>query len=197
MWENEEEMNEFAGASGIVPPMGDVETDTGQALVVTDSASTLDVTSQERGWAAAAHLSILLTLLLGLATGGIGALLGVAVPAIIWLVHREKSDYVADQARQATLYQLAGFVALLVLVIGGVILLAVGWAISAVLTIILIGLVLALVMVVVTVALIAAVIALPIAQVVYGCYAAAEASSGRPFRYWWIADLVDRYQATV
>jgi hypothetical protein len=34
---------------------------------------------------------------------------------------------------------------------------------------------------------------LPIAQVVYGCYAAAETYNGRPFRYYWIADLIDRY----
>jgi hypothetical protein len=41
----------------------------------------------------------------------------------------------------------------------------------------------------------AAIIALPIAQVVYGCYAALEAYNGRPFRYWWVADVIDRYQA--
>jgi hypothetical protein len=37
--------------------------------------------------------------------------------------------------------------------------------------------------------------ALPIAQVVYGCYAAVETYSGRPFRYWWVADQIDRYQS--
>ena len=36
---------------------------------------------------------------------------------------------------------------------------------------------------------------LPIAQVVYGCYAALEAYNGRPFRYRWVADLIDRYEA--
>ena len=196
MWETENLDTSYGDTDETIPPVVDADVESGQMLIVTNSTSTLSVTHEERKWAAVAHASILLTLLLGLVTGGIGALLGVAVPAIIWYIHRDKSEYVEDQARQATLFQLAGFVALLVLVIGGVILLALGWAISAVLTIILVGLLLALVMVVVTVVLGAAVIALPIAQVVYGCYAAAEAYNGRPFSYRWISDLVDRYQAT-
>jgi hypothetical protein len=40
-----------------------------------------------------------------------------------------------------------------------------------------------------------AIVALPIAQAVYGCYAALEVRNGRPFRYRWISDLIDRYQA--
>jgi uncharacterized Tic20 family protein len=195
MWDNEEEGTEIGDAGQSMAPLVHAEAESGQMLIVSASTSGLGVTREERTWAAVAHASILLTLLLGLASGGIGALLGMAIPAIIWYVHRDKSDYVVDQARQATLFQLAGFVALLVLVIGGVILLVVGWVISAVLTIVLVGLLLALAMVVVTVILVAAVIALPIAQVVYGCYAAIETYNGKPFRYWWIADLADRYQA--
>ena len=40
-----------------------------------------------------------------------------------------------------------------------------------------------------------AIVALPIAQVIYGCYAAVETYSGRPFRYRWVADQIDRYQS--
>jgi uncharacterized Tic20 family protein len=50
-------------------------------------------------------------------------------------------------------------------------------------------------MLIVTLAWVAAVVALPFVQVVYGCYAALEAYNGRPFRYWWIADVIDRYQS--
>lgn len=155
----------------------------------------LGVTREEMIWAALAHASILLTLLLGLASGGIAAILGPIVPAIIWYVNRDKSDYVADQARQATIFQLAGFVALLALAIAGAILIAVGWAVSAVLVIVLVGLILLPIMLIVTLVWIVAIVAMPVALVVYGCYGALEAYNGRSFRYYWIADMIDRYQA--
>jgi uncharacterized Tic20 family protein len=58
-----------------------------------------------------------------------------------------------------------------------------------------VGLILLPIMLIVTLAWIVAIVALPIAQVVYGCYAALEAYNGRPFRYHWIADMMDRYQS--
>ena len=146
-------------------------------------------------WAAMAHGSILLTLLLGMLTGGIAALLGPIVPAIIWYVYRDKSEYVVEQARQATVFQLVGLLALLALVLVGAILVAAGWVVSAVLVLVLIGLILLVVMTIVTLVWGAGLVALPIALVVYGCYAALEAYNGRPFRYRWVADMIDRYQA--
>jgi uncharacterized Tic20 family protein len=159
------------------------------------TTSYLGLTREEMKWAALAHGSILVTLLLGIITGGLGAILGVAIPVVIWYMYRDKSDYVVDQARQATVFQLAGFVALLALIIGGTLLLVVGWSASAVLTVILIGLLLMPIMVVLTVLLVAAVVALPIVMVVYGCYAAVETHNGRPFRYRWVTEMIDRYQA--
>ena len=165
------------------------------ALKTVNPAARLGLTREEMNWAAVAHASILVTLLLGILTGGIGAILGVIIPAVIWYVYRDKSEYVTDQARQATIFQLAGFVAWLGLVFLGTILVVVGWTVSAVLVIVLIGLILLPVMLVLTLFWIVAIVALPIVQVVYGCYAALEAYNGRPFRYQWVADLVDRYQA--
>jgi uncharacterized Tic20 family protein len=165
------------------------------ALEAARPAPHLGLTRSETNWAALAHASILLTLLLGLSTGGIAAILGPIVPALIWITQRDKSEYVEQQARQATLFQLAGILGLLALAIVGALLVAVGWAVSAVLVIVLVGLLLLPVMLIVTVLWVAAVVALPIIQVVYGCYAALEAYNGRPFRYLWIADLVDRYQS--
>lgn len=154
----------------------------------------LGLTRNETNWAALAHASILLTLLLGVTTGGIAAILGPIVPALIWYAFREKSEYVTDQARQATIFQLVGLLGLLALVLVGAILLAVGWAVSAVLVIVLVGVILLVVMLIVTLAWGAALVVLPVAQVVYGCYAALEAYNGRSFRYWWIADAIDRYE---
>ena len=163
------------------------------AVVAVPSRTHLGLTREEMNWAAIAHASIVLTLLLGMVTSGLGAILGVFVPALIWYAHREKSDYVAEQARQATAFQLAGFAAMLVLALGGALILTVGWTVSAILVLVLIGLLLLPVMLLLTVLTVVALVALPVAQVIYGCYAAAETYSGRPFRYAWIADLVDRH----
>jgi uncharacterized Tic20 family protein len=155
----------------------------------------LGLTREETNWAAVAHASFLVTLLLGIATGGLGAILGVAIPAIIWYVYRDKSEYVVEQARQATVFQLAGVLGWLLLVIGGALLIAVGWMVGAVLVIILVGLLLLPIMLILTLIWVIAIIGLPIAQAVYACYAAAEAYNGRPVRYRWFADAIDRYQA--
>lgn len=172
-----------------------LEPEAEQPRQVLAPAPHLGLTRKEMNWAAMAHASILLTLLLGATTGGIAALLGPIVPALIWYANRDKSEYVAEQARQATTFQVAGLVALLALALVGALLVAVGWAVSAVLVIVLIGVILLVVMLIVTLAWSAALIALPVVQVVYGCYAALEAYNGRPFRYWWVADAIDRYQA--
>jgi uncharacterized Tic20 family protein len=171
------------------------EDEEGRSLAVVTPTPHLGLTREEMNWAALAHVSILLTLLLGISTGGIAAVLGPIIPAIIWYVFREKSEYVEEQARQATIFQLAGILALLALAVVGAILVAAGWVVSAVLVILLVGLLLLPVMAIVTLLWGVAIVALPIAQVIYGCYAAVEAYSGRPFRYKWIADQIDRYQA--
>lgn len=165
------------------------------SLETVRQAPYLGLTRSETNWAALAHASILLTLLLGVSTGGIAAILGPIVPALIWVAHRDKSEYVVQQARQATIFQAAGLLGLLALAVLGALLMVVGWAVSAVLVIVLVGLLLLPVMLIVTVLWVAAVVALPIVQVVYGCYAALDAYNGRPFRYLWIADLMDRYQS--
>jgi uncharacterized Tic20 family protein len=165
------------------------------ALEVVAPPAHLGLAREEMTWSALAHASILLTLLLGVASGGIAAFLGPIVPAIIWYVYRDKSEYVVEQARQATIFQLAGILGWLVLVIGGAILVAAGWAVSAILLVVLVGLILMPVMLLVTLIWGVAIVALPIAQVIYGCYAALEAYNGRPFRYQWFADMIDRYQA--
>ena len=165
------------------------------ALEPATPAPHLGLTREEMGWAAVAHASILLTVLLGVTTGGIAVFLGPIVPAIIWYIYRDRSEYVVEQARQATIFQVAGILALLALVIVGAVLLTVGWVVSAVLVIVLVGLILLPAMLIVTLGWVVAIVALPIAQMVYGCYAAIEAYNGRPFRYRWVADQIDRYLA--
>jgi len=152
----------------------------------------LGVTRQEMTGAALAHISILVTVLLGLMTGGIVVVLGPIIPAIIWYAYRGKSAYVVDQARQATLFQVAGIVAILALAIVGAGVIAIGWVVSGLLVFVLVGLILLPVMLMVTLLWVVAMVGLPIAQMIYGCYAALETYNGRPFRYRWVADLIDR-----
>jgi uncharacterized Tic20 family protein len=149
----------------------------------------------ERIWAAVAHASVLLTVILGLSTGGLGAVLGLALPAAIWYGSRGKSEFVSEHARQATLYQLAGLVALVALVVLGSVLLVLGWIVAGVLTLVLVGLVLIPIMLLGTIVWAVAAVGLPIAQVAYGCYAAVQAGEGRPFYYRWVSELVERYRS--
>ena len=60
------------------------------------------VSSNERNLAALAHASILV----GMFTSGVG---GILVALVIWLTQKEKSAYVAFQALQALVYQVAVF----------------------------------------------------------------------------------------
>lgn len=155
----------------------------------------LGLTRDEMNWAAIAHGSAVLTLLLAIATSGVGALLGVAVPAIIWYVYRNRSEYVAEQARQATVFQLAGIVGMLGLALVGAIAIVLVWVVTGLLSAVLIGLLLIPLALVLTLLFVVAVVGLPVAMGIYGAYGASEAYNGRPFRYRWIADLVDRYVA--
>ena len=60
------------------------------------------VSQDERALAALAHASIVL----GVFTSGMG---GIVAALVIWLVQKEKSAYVAFQALQALVYQIATF----------------------------------------------------------------------------------------
>src|SRR5258708_9734953 len=52
-------------------------------------------TEQERTWAAVAHISALITLLVGVPTAGVGLLATLLIPLMIFLYYREKSSYFA------------------------------------------------------------------------------------------------------
>src|SRR5215213_3376178 len=115
----------------------------------------------EKMWSMLAHLSILLNLITG-----IGGLIGALV---IWLVYKDRSPRVGFHALQSLWYQVAWIV-----------ILAVGWTITGLLTIILVGFLLFPVMIV-----------LSLVPFVHQCYAAYKISQGVDYRYPIIADMVD------
>jgi uncharacterized Tic20 family protein len=95
--------------------------------------------------------------------------LGPVVALIIWLVYKDRSRKVAFHALESMWYQ-----------IGWLVILAVGWTVTGLLTTILIGFLLIPVMAVVSVV-----------PFVHAAYAAYRASKGEEYRYPVAADLTD------
>ena len=87
---------------------------------------------EERTWSVLSHLSMFLNLLTGF--------LGPVAALIIWLVYKDRSQKVAFHALQSMWYQ-----------IGWLVILAVGWTVTTVLLVVLIGFLLIPVMAIVTV----------------------------------------------
>jgi uncharacterized Tic20 family protein len=128
------------------------------------------LTNEEMTAAMLAHASTLL----GFATGGLA---GVAAAFLIWLLYREKSKYVAFQAMQALVFQMAWM--------GATIAVAAAMVLS-ILTICLIPLGLVLLL---------AVVGLPFAGLFYGLYAAYETYYGADFLYWKVGEFVQQQMA--
>lgn len=123
-----------------------------------DSATNMNA-QDERTWSIVAHLSVLAGLI-GLMP--LGAL-------IVWLLYKDKSPRVGFHALQALFYQLAWLVILIV-----------GWTLSFVLTVVLIGFLLMPVMALAS-----------LVPFIHGCYAAYKVSQGVEYRYPFIADRID------
>ena len=115
----------------------------------------------ENTWSVLAHLSVFLNLLTGF-LGPVGAL-------VIWLVYKDRSPRVSFHALQSLWYQVAWMV-----------ILAVGWVVAGLLTVVLIGFLLFPVMILLTVV-----------PFVHMGYAAYKVSQGVDYRYPFVADMVD------
>lgn len=116
----------------------------------------------ENTWSVLAHLSVFLNLLTGF--------LGPVAALVIWLMYKDRSPRVSFHALQSALYQVAWLV-----------ILAVGWTVTGILTAIIIGFLLIPVMIVLTVV-----------PFVHMGYAAYKVSQGVDYRYPWVADLLER-----
>jgi len=127
-------------------------------------------TQDERTLAALAHASTLLNLVTGF--------LGLIVAGIIWLSYRDRSRFVAFQALQSAVFQLATLVVVAILAA----ITAVTWTISGLLTAVLIGLCLMPLALVLTLI----VVLVLLAAIIYQLYAALQTYHGRDFEYWWV-----------
>jgi uncharacterized Tic20 family protein len=120
----------------------------------------------ERTWSVLAHLSVFLNLLTGF--------LGPVAALVIWLVYKDRSNRVSFHALQSLWYQVAWMV-----------ILALGWTIAGILTVVLIGFLLFPVMIVAT-----------LVPFVHMGYAAYKVSQGVDYRYPFIADMIDNNRPT-
>ena len=123
------------------------------------SAATMSP-SDENTWSVLAHLSVFLNLFTGIG-GPVAAL-------VIWLVYKDRSQRVSFHALQSLWYQVAWMV-----------LLTVGWTISGILTVVLIGFLLMIPMFFLSL--------LPFVQAVYAAY---KVNEGVDYRYPWVADMI-------
>ena len=123
--------------------------------------------SDERTWAMFAHLSILVNLISGF--------LGLLAALIIYLVYKDRSRYVAYHSLQSLFFQLVFW-------LGGGIVAGIVWALTGVLSAVLIGLL--------CIPVAGLISLIPIAALVYGIVGAVQASQGRDFRYWLVGDWV-------
>jgi uncharacterized protein len=116
---------------------------------------------EERTWSILAHLSMFVNLFTGF--------LGPVAALIIWLVYKDRSQKVAFHALQSMWFQ-----------IGWLVILAVGWTVTTLLLVVVIGFVLIPVVAIVSVV-----------PFVHAGYAAYSVSKGEEYRYPFAADLVE------
>ncbi len=112
-------------------------------------------------WSILAHLSVFLNILTGF--------LGPVAALVIWLMYKDRSPRISFHALQSMWYQIVW-----------VVILALGWTVAGILTIVLIGFLLFPVMVVLTV--------VPFAHMGYAAY---KVSQGVDYRYPFVADMID------
>ncbi len=127
--------------------------------------------SDERTWAMLSHLSVLANLVTGF--------LGPVVALVIYLVYKDRSQYVAYQSMQAFVFQMIWWV-------GGGALIGIIWAITGILSAIVVGILCIPFAILFTIGL----GILPLGALVYGVIAAIETSQGHDFRYWLVGDWV-------
>ena len=154
---------------------------------------TVATTSEERTWAAIAHASTLLTLLVGLPTAGLSGLIFAFVPLLIYMSYRDKSKFVAFHAAQAFALQIIATVGYFVSILAGTIVIFVMGMVSIILLVILVGIILILVTVIVGMVFVMAWISAPFVIGGFSIVAAIETGNGRDYQYPYIGVMVKNW----
>ncbi len=157
---------------------------------MTEEITTAGPTQFERNWAMLAHLSALLTAVVGFSSGGVGTVVTLLVPLGIYLYFGSRSRFVAFQALQATVFQALGAIAYVVLGASAGAAIAMAWTITGLLSVVLIGLLLIPLALLVTLLAGLALVAFPVAWLAYSLVAAYRTYEGEDYHYPWIGPLV-------
>jgi uncharacterized Tic20 family protein len=146
-------------------------------------------TDKERNTAALAHASALLTILLGMFSGGMLVPFLIFIPLGIYLSNRSRSEFVAQNAMQAFVAQLMGtFGWLAVVIISALI----GVVLTVLLAITIVG-VLAIPFLWIAIVLFwIATLAMPLGSLAFGIVGALAALQGKVYRYPYVSKLFDR-----
>lgn len=150
-----------------------------------------DLSENEKMWASLAHGSALLTIAIGISTGGIGALFTLFIPLGIYLYFRQQSEYVARHALQAFAAQVVGVVGFFILFLITAIVWGVMLVVSFLLIFVLVGILLFPVVLIAGILALGATTILPLGMLVYSMIAAVESFHGKNYSYPWIGDWVD------
>ena len=149
-------------------------------------------TQHERNWAALAHLTAVLTLIIAASTAGLGHIVGLLVPLAIYIYFSNRSRYVAYHALQATVFQaVAGILYVLAASLAGA-MIALAWTVSGMLAVVLVGI--ALMPAALALTLVAGVelVGLPALALFYSAYGAYLIYKGQEFDYPVLGALVAR-----
>ena len=141
--------------------------------------------------AALAHASALLSLILGMA-GGVGALVGPAVPLAMVFGYRERSRFVTFHALQSFVYQAAGVLLYAVLAAVLAVWVTIAWTVSGLLSAVLVGFLLMPFALLLTLLMVLLLVCAPFAWLGYGLYAAYQVYQGHDFRYWLIGTWLEQ-----
>jgi uncharacterized Tic20 family protein len=152
-------------------------------------------TAEERTWAAIAHASSILTLLVALGSAGIGGLIFAFIPLGIYLIYKDRSEYVAYHAAQAFALQMVGSVGYFLAILAAIIIWVVAVVIVALLSVILIGLVLVPILIIATLVLVLALVAFPFVLGGFSLVATIQTGSGEDYRYPYLGRWVENWLA--
>lgn len=150
------------------------------------------LTEDERLWAALAHASFLITVLAGIATGGLAGLAMIFAPLLIYVGFRDRSRFVAYHALQAFAAQLMGTIGWITLLTIGSLIFAVAITLAAVASIILIGIPFVVLFGLLYVVFVLTMLVLPLVIIILSIAGAVNTYNGRDFRYPVIAAWIER-----
>jgi uncharacterized Tic20 family protein len=136
-------------------------------------------TENERLWAALAYASALLTMLIGIPTGGLSIVITLFIPLMIYFYYRQHSEYIAYHAIQAFALQVIGTVGWVAILVTGMI---AGGLLCVILGITIVGIILIPFVVLAMILFAVASLILPLGMVVFSVIAAWESYQGKWYR---------------